>query len=127
MLWIREAEIFSEVDYASAGQRCRDFDLHGISGDVRGEDPVAPPHHFCHCICLGLCLAMARLPLDGAQAQLPARRQPNRWLLDNGAYELHTPWTLTAIEPARDLFFFRSHYLQVCLILSELNTAVSIR
>jgi hypothetical protein len=66
-------EVFSEVDYASAGQRCRDLDLHGISGDVRGEDPEAPPYLFCPYFCLGMRLAMARLPLDGAQEHLPAR------------------------------------------------------
>jgi hypothetical protein len=73
MLWIREAEVFSKVDYASAGQRCRDLDLHGISGDVRGEDPEAPPPLFCPYLCLGMRLAMASLPLDGAQEHLPAR------------------------------------------------------
>jgi hypothetical protein len=38
---------------------------------------------------------------------LACSRQPNRWSLDNRAYELSTPWSLAAILPARDLFFFQ--------------------
>jgi hypothetical protein len=93
LLWISEAEVFSEVDYASAGQRCRDLDLHGISG-VCGEDPEAPPPLFCPYLCLGMRLAMARLPLDGAQEHLPARdnRIPGHWITVPKSCLRHGPW-----------------------------------
>ena len=67
MLWIREEEVFTGLDYGSAEQRCRELDLHGLCGDVRREDPEAPPPLFYHYFCLDLCLSEARLPLDGAQ------------------------------------------------------------
>jgi hypothetical protein len=110
MLWIREAEVFSEVDYASAGQRCRDLDLHGISGYVCREDPEAAPHLFCHYFCLGLRLAMARLPLDGAQEHLPARdnRIPGHWITVPKSCLRHGAW-LQSSQLA--ICFFRSPHL----------------
>ena len=72
MLWIREEEVFTGLDYGSAEERCRELDLHGLCGDVRREDPEAPPPLFYHSFCLDLCLSEARLPLDGAQKHLAA-------------------------------------------------------
>jgi len=94
LLCIWEANVFSEVDYASAGQRSRDFDLHGISGYVCRIDPEAPPHHFCHYLCLDLRLAMARLPLDGAQEHLPDRdnRIAGHWITVLMKCLRHGPW-----------------------------------
>lgn len=46
MLWVRQAEIFPGFDHGLAGKSCTDFDFCGISGDVRGEDPVPPPLPF---------------------------------------------------------------------------------
>jgi hypothetical protein len=122
MLWIREAEVFSEVDDASAGQRCRDLDLDGIAGYVCRENPEAAPHLFCHYLCLGLRLAMARLPLDSAQDHWPARdnRIPGHWITVPKSCLRHGA---AAIEPARDLFFQESpfnaqkrHHCKICLI-----------
>ena len=60
MLWIREEEVFTGLDYGSAEQRCRELDLHGLCGDVRREDPEAPPPLFYHYFCLVMHLEMAR-------------------------------------------------------------------
>ena len=70
MIWIREEEVFTRFDYGSVEQRCRELDLHGLCGDVRREDPEAPPPLFYHYFCLDLCLSEARLPLDGAQKDI---------------------------------------------------------
>ena len=67
MLWIREQDVFTRFDYGSVEQRCSESDLHGLCGDVRIEDPVAPPPLFCHYFRLDLCLSDARFPLDGPQ------------------------------------------------------------
>jgi hypothetical protein len=106
MLWIREAEVFSEVDDASAGQRCRDLDLHGIAGYVCRENPEAAPHLFCHYLCLGLRLAMARLPLDSAQEHLPARdnRIPGHWITVPKSCLRHGAW-LQSSQLAIDRLF----------------------
>jgi hypothetical protein len=46
MLWIREEQVFNRFDFASVEQRSREHDLHGFCGDVRREDPEAPPRLF---------------------------------------------------------------------------------
>jgi hypothetical protein len=43
---IREEKVFTGIDYGSAEQRCRELDFHGLCGDVRGENPEAPPPLF---------------------------------------------------------------------------------
>ena len=48
-------------------------DLHGISGDVRGEDLEDSSTSFCQYYFLVLRLAMARLSLNAAQENLLAR------------------------------------------------------
>ncbi len=72
MLWLRKAQVFPELDYGSVTQRCRELNLDGISGDVRREDQKASPPLFYHYLCLAVCLAVATLPLDGAQEYLEA-------------------------------------------------------
>lgn len=72
MLWIREAEVFPWFDHGTAGKRCRDLDLYGISGDVRGEDQEAPPPSFCPYFGLAVCMATARLSLEASQETLPS-------------------------------------------------------
>jgi hypothetical protein len=72
MLWIREEEVFTRFDYGSVEQRSREHDLHGLCGDVRREDPEAPPRLFYHYFCLVMQLEMARLSLDGTQEHLAA-------------------------------------------------------
>lgn len=72
MLWIREAEVFPWFDHGSAGKWCRDLDLYGISGDVRGEDPEAPPPSFCPYFGLALCMATPGRSMEGTQETLPA-------------------------------------------------------
>jgi hypothetical protein len=72
MIWIREEEVFTGLDYGSAEQRCRELHLDGLCGDVRREDPGAPPPLFYHYFCLVMHLEMARLSLDGAQEHLAA-------------------------------------------------------
>jgi hypothetical protein len=42
----------------------REYDLDGICGDVRREDPKASPPLFCCNFCMVMRLAMAGLPLD---------------------------------------------------------------
>ena len=71
-----------------------DLDLHGISGDVRGEDPEAPPPLYCLYLCLGTCFAMASLPPDGAQEHLPARvnRIPGHSVTVLRSCLRHGPW-----------------------------------
>ena len=64
MLWIREEEVFPRSDYVTPPQRCREYDLDGICGDVRIEDPKAAPPLFCRNFCMVMRLAMAGLPLD---------------------------------------------------------------
>ena len=52
MLWIREEEVFTKFDYGSVEKRGRELDLYGLCGDVRREDPEAPPPLFYHYFCL---------------------------------------------------------------------------
>ena len=100
-------KLCSEVDYASAGQRCRDLDVHGISGYVCREDPEAPPHHFCHYLYLGLHLVMARLPLDGGEEHLAARdnRIAGNWITVLMGCIRHGVWLNTS---QLAISFFRS-------------------
>jgi hypothetical protein len=43
---IRKEKVFTGSDHDSAEQRCRELDLQGLCGDVRCEDPEAPPSLF---------------------------------------------------------------------------------
>ena len=72
MLWIREEEVFTGLDYGSAEQRCRKLHLNGFCGDKRKEDPEAPSPLSYHHFGLVMHLEVARLSLDGAQEHLAA-------------------------------------------------------
>lgn len=53
-------KVFTGLDYGSAEQRCRELDLHSLSGDVSREDPEAPPPLFYHNFYLVMYLEMGR-------------------------------------------------------------------
>ena len=72
MLWIWKEKILSGSDQGEACQRRRDFNLDGICGDVRRENPEAPPPLFCHDFYLVLHPPMVTHPLEGAHKHLAA-------------------------------------------------------